>query len=222
MKTILIVDGDRVRFQTLSARLENDLKALHAPDGKTALEILQNHDIHLSLITHPLPNGDCLNLVKTLHATYAHIPVILLISGPDADPEWIEKAYSFDYFVYYVLKAPFDEEELARCVNECLKRGGIAWAKTILAHYRKKHPGRSLQQEKREKREKRLAEIRSLIEASPHAWTYGKLAVQFGLSRRQIQYDLQTLRQRGVAIQSSKTGPRGLVILPDSPFPDET
>ena len=222
MKTILIVDGDRARFQTLSARLENDLKALHAPDGKTALEVLQNNDIHLCLITHRLPNEDCLNLAKTLHATYAHIPVILLIHGPDADPELIEKAYSFDYFVYYVLKAPFDEEELARCVNKCLKHGGIAWAKTILAHYRKKHPGRSPQQEKREKREKRLAEIRNLIEESPHAWTYGKLAVQFGLSRRQIQYDIQTLRQRGVAIQSSKTGSRGLVILPDSLPPEET
>ncbi|NPU96364.1 MAG: response regulator [Candidatus Omnitrophica bacterium] len=221
MKTILIVDGDRARFQILSARLGNGRRALHAPDGKTALVILQNHDIHLCLITHPLPNGDCLNLIKKIHEAYAHIPVILLISGPDADPEWIEKAYSFDYFVYYVLKAPFEEDELARCVNECLKHGGIAWAKTILTHYRKKHPGRSPQQEKREKREKRLAEIRNLIEESPHAWTYGKLASRFGLSRRQIQYDLQTLRQRGVAIQSSQNTRGGLVILPDSP-PEET
>jgi len=222
MKTILIVDGDRARFQILSSCLGNGLEALHAPDEKTALDLLEKKAVQLCLVAHRLTDGSSLDLLKILHEAYAHIPVILLIHGPDADPELIEKAYSFDYFVYYVLKAPFDEEELARCVNKCLKHGGIAWAKTILAHYRKKHPGRSSQQEKREKREKRLAEIRNLIEESPHAWTYGKLAVQFGLSRRQIQYDIQTLRQRGVAIQSSKTGSRGLVILPDSLPLEET
>jgi DNA-binding response OmpR family regulator len=76
--TILAVDDEPAILESFRLILEDDYSVLTAPDGAAALEILQNHHVHLVLLDIGLPDTSGLALLERIRARDAHVPVILV------------------------------------------------------------------------------------------------------------------------------------------------
>ncbi len=55
---------------------------------------------------------------------------------------------------------------------------------------------------------KRIVQILELIQNEPDSWTCGKLGIRFGVSKQQINRDIQKLRRQGFDIRCSMRGCR--------------
>ena len=53
---------------------------------------------------------------------------------------------------------------------------------------------------------KRIVQILELIQKEPDSWTCGKLGIHFGVSKQQINRDIQKLRRQGFDIRCSMQG----------------
>ncbi|RJP21870.1 MAG: response regulator [Candidatus Omnitrophota bacterium] len=201
LKTMLVIDDDTSIFRSIRCLFAGKLNVLHAPTVQTALHLLEREEIDICLVDYILPDGDGLEVLKTIHDLYPYIPAVFLSGYLNREVE--NKAPSFEYGAYRVLSKPFDPNEFVKKVMNDVEKGGKAWAYYILKKYKEKHPGMSDNQKHKVKREKRLDEILLRIKNEPGKWTSGMLAPMYEVEPRQIQYDIQTLKARGHRIQTS-------------------
>ena len=118
METILLVEDDT----TFSAILEGYLKKNgYAVEPcisiKTALKALENSNYDLLLMDYRLGDGDCLEIIDSLHARGKIIPAIVM-TGFD-DVRTAVKAIKKGVFDY--ITKPVNPEELLMIVKESLK-----------------------------------------------------------------------------------------------------
>ena len=101
LKNVLIID-DEEKLRSLLARLiaMEGYDVIQAPDCKTALKKLEQHDIDVALCDVKLPDGYGVDFVKTIKSLYPLTEVILLTAyGNIPDGVQAIKNGAFDYIV---------------------------------------------------------------------------------------------------------------------------
>ncbi|MFD1768717.1 response regulator transcription factor [Sphingobacterium suaedae] len=108
---ILLVEEDKQALAYLNKELKSQYTVLRANNGREALDMLEQHDVHLVLTEISLPIMDGIALCRRMKTDvlYSHIPVIFLTaqqtlerkiqglnSGADA---YIEKPFSFEFLM---------------------------------------------------------------------------------------------------------------------------
>ena len=87
MKRILIVDDHAVVRQGIARiicdGIEHQLKCHEAPDGKTAIELIDKWEYDLVLLDISLPDENGLDVLKKLHRKNPKLPVIILSTYPE-------------------------------------------------------------------------------------------------------------------------------------------
>src|SRR5947207_324257 len=117
MSTVLLIEDE----PTLSEALQNVLKhegyevvaASNAPQGLAAAS---KNDIQVVITDWKMPNGNGMEIVKSLHRSKPHVPVILM-TGHHTTEAAIEamKLGAYDYIV-----KPFDPPEFLELVSKAV------------------------------------------------------------------------------------------------------
>ncbi|MDO5035558.1 MAG: two-component regulator propeller domain-containing protein [Porphyromonas sp.] len=109
LNTILVVEDNIEMAQFIARLLSSEYRTLIAPNGKAALPLLEQYDVHLIVSDIVMPEMDGLELCKAVktNVSYSHIPVVLLTAksnlhsvvdglemGADA---YIEKPFSVSH-----------------------------------------------------------------------------------------------------------------------------
>ncbi len=121
MKTVLVVDDDRIILTTIVSFLSaysEDLELLTAENGRQAVAVLERRPVDLLLTDLYMPEMDGFELLAHMVQSFASVPVIVM-SGyevPEIGGE-IERQGALHY-----LEKPFDFESLANTVQETLAR----------------------------------------------------------------------------------------------------
>ncbi len=121
MKTVLVVDDDRVILTTIVSYLSaysEDLELLTAENGRQALAVLERQPVDLLVTDLYMPRMDGFELLAHMVRSFSSVPVIVM-SGyevPEIGGE-IERQGALHY-----LEKPFDFETLADTVSETLAR----------------------------------------------------------------------------------------------------
>ena len=101
MKKILIID-DAEKLRTLLSRIirAEGFEVLEAPDCRTALSKIENHDISVVLSDVKLPDGNGIDLVQTILSRKPMLEIILMTAyGNIRDGVQAMKNGAFDYIV---------------------------------------------------------------------------------------------------------------------------
>jgi len=81
---ILIIDDEASLRQTMARILQRDgHEVTTAANGQEALKLLAEHTFDLAYLDIRMPDISGLELLKTIHAMYADMPVILFTAQPD-------------------------------------------------------------------------------------------------------------------------------------------
>ncbi len=118
MYNILVVDDDKEIVNAIEIYLKKEgYKILKAYNGKEALEIIKENEIHVIILDIMMPEKDGLETLAEIRKN-KNIPVILL-SAKSEDYDKIEGLNSGadDY-----ITKPFNPLELIARVNSCLRR----------------------------------------------------------------------------------------------------
>ena len=121
MKTVLVVDDDRVILRTLVAYLSSyseDLELLTADNGQQAVEVLEREPVDLLLTDLYMPVMDGFELLAYMMQHFSSVPIIVM-SGyevPEVGYEIERKG------VLHYLEKPFDFQSLADTVRQTLAR----------------------------------------------------------------------------------------------------
>ncbi|MEK4064065.1 MULTISPECIES: response regulator transcription factor [Paenibacillus] len=128
-QTILIVDDEREVVDLLKLYIENEgYHVLEAFDGKEALEIVQNHTIHLIVLDIMMPECDGFQVVKELRQSLS-VPVILLSARvQDHDKILGLKIGADDY-----ITKPFNPLEVVARIEAQLRRYQYVQTETTAA-----------------------------------------------------------------------------------------
>ena len=79
MTTVLVVDDSVVARKVAGGYVEShDLEALHAKNGREALEVIEREHPDIVLTDLMMPEMDGLELVKRIRLDYSRVPVILM------------------------------------------------------------------------------------------------------------------------------------------------
>lgn len=124
---ILIADDDPHIRELLGFYLRKERYVLlEATDGAEALELLENHLVHLAVVDVMMPNKDGWELCKEIREQY-DIPVIMLTArGELHDKEKGFLAGTDDYLV-----KPFEPKELVFRIKALLRRYQTVSSETI-------------------------------------------------------------------------------------------
>src|SRR5699024_7145337 len=118
MQTILVVDDDAHIRELLRFYLQRDgYQVIQAVDGKDALDISIETDIHLAIVDIMIPRIDGYALCQEIRVDY-DIPVLMLTAkGELQDKEKAFDAGSDDYVV-----KPFEPKEILFRIKALLRR----------------------------------------------------------------------------------------------------
>src|SRR5699024_2608611 len=118
MQTILVVDDDAHIRELLRFYLQREgYQVIQAEDGKDALDILIETDIHLAIVDIMMPRIDGYALCKEIREDY-DIPVLMLTAkGELQDKEKAFDAGSDDYVV-----KPYEPKEIVFRIKALLRR----------------------------------------------------------------------------------------------------
>ena len=127
MKRILIVDDDSNIRELLRFFLQRDgYQTTEAGDGRDALEILEQVDVHLAIVDIMMPHVDGYALCKEIRELY-DLPILMLTAkGELADKEQAFVAGTDDYLV-----KPFEPKEVLFRVKALLRRYRMAFEDKI-------------------------------------------------------------------------------------------
>jgi PAS domain S-box-containing protein len=117
----LVVD-DEAATRDLFARVlqRAGIDTVVAPDGKSALEILQHDSIHLVILDREMPGLSGLEVIERLRAepSTAHLPVIL-VTG---DTDLTDRVYGLEHGADDYLTKPVEFDELVARAHAQLRR----------------------------------------------------------------------------------------------------
>jgi DNA-binding response OmpR family regulator len=118
---VLVVDDDPTVAEVVVAYLERaGLRADHAADGPTALELAEHDRPDLVVLDLMLPGIDGLEVCRRLRARYADLPVVMLTAlGEESDRVLGLEVGADDY-----VTKPFSPRELVLRVQSVLRRAG--------------------------------------------------------------------------------------------------
>lgn len=134
LRKILIID-DEEKLRTLLARIISleGFEVLQAGDCKTALKKLEQNDIDVALCDVKLPDGNGVELVKTIKDRF-QIPEVILLTAYGNIPDGVQaiKNGAFDYItkgddnnkIIPLLFRAFEKVDLAKRVNQLEKQLG--------------------------------------------------------------------------------------------------
>jgi DNA-binding response OmpR family regulator len=115
---ILIVDDDVRLFELLSSYLEqNDVSALHVPDGRSALVRLDSEAVDAVLLDVMMPGMDGLTTLRKLREK-SNVPVIMLTAKGDETDRVVGLELGADDY----LPKPFAPRELLARLRAVLRR----------------------------------------------------------------------------------------------------
>lgn len=121
MKTVLVVDDDRVILSTLTRYLSSfaeEFELLSAENGRRALDILERREVDLLLTDLYMPEMDGFELLAHMMRRFSQVPVIVM-SGYEV-PEIGDKL-GLKGALHY-LEKPFNMRSLADTVRQTLAR----------------------------------------------------------------------------------------------------
>ncbi|WLV24867.1 response regulator transcription factor [Aciduricibacillus chroicocephali] len=127
MKRILIVDDDMHIRELLRFYLQRDgYQTVEAADGREALAVLEQQDVHLAIVDIMMPHVDGYELCKEIRELH-DLPVLMLTAkGELADKEKAFIAGTDDYLV-----KPFEPKEVLFRVRALLRRYQMAFEDKI-------------------------------------------------------------------------------------------
>lgn len=127
MKKILIVDDDLHIRELLRFYLQRDgYQTIEAADGREAIEVLEQNDVHLAIVDIMMPHVNGYELCKEIRELY-DLPVLMLTAkGELADKEQAFEAGTDDYLV-----KPFEPKEVLFRVRALLRRYHMAYEEKI-------------------------------------------------------------------------------------------
>jgi CheY-like chemotaxis protein len=109
MKTILLVDDDKMMLDSLAQYAQEELRdyaVLKAKNGADAVEVLKNHPVDLVLTDLQMPVGDGYSVIEFKNVSLPDVPVIAMSADTSPDvmrklsglgvQECLEKPFSFD------------------------------------------------------------------------------------------------------------------------------
>jgi DNA-binding response OmpR family regulator len=115
---VLVVDDDTRLFELLSSYLEqNDVSALSAPDGQSALALLARETVDAVLLDIMMPGMDGLTVLRKIRERSA-IPVIMLTAKGDETDRVVGLELGADDY----LPKPFGPRELLARLRAVLRR----------------------------------------------------------------------------------------------------
>jgi two-component system, OmpR family, response regulator len=115
---ILIVDDDQRLFELLSSYLgQNDVKARSAPDGQTALRLLESSPVDAVLLDVMMPGMDGLAVLRKIREK-SDVPVIMLTAKGDETDRVVGLELGADDY----LPKPFSPRELLARLRAVVRR----------------------------------------------------------------------------------------------------
>jgi DNA-binding response OmpR family regulator len=115
---VLVVDDDTRLFELLSSYLEqNDVSAVSAPDGQSALALLARETVDAVLLDIMMPGMDGLTVLRKIRERSA-IPVIMLTAKGDETDRVVGLELGADDY----LPKPFGPRELLARLRAVLRR----------------------------------------------------------------------------------------------------
>lgn len=118
MKTVLVVDDDSTVCLSLKLLLEKEsYGVLPAANTEEALKISSKNSLNLAIVDFNLPDGDGVELIKTLKKLHPFIQTILITGGHSISVAAIENIKR-DFF--HFLSKPFEPPELLNLVEQAL------------------------------------------------------------------------------------------------------
>src|SRR5262249_42460516 len=115
---VLIVDDDARLFELLSSYFgQNDVSALHASDGQSALALLDSEAFDAVLLDVMMPNMDGLTVLRKVRER-SSIPVIMLTAKGDETDRVVGLELGADDY----LPKPFAPRELLARLRAVLRR----------------------------------------------------------------------------------------------------
>jgi DNA-binding response OmpR family regulator len=115
---VLIVDDDARLFELLQSYLEqNDVSARSAPDGQTALRLLESSTVDAVLLDVMMPGMDGLAVLRKIRET-SDLPVIMLTAKGDETDRVVGLELGADDY----LPKPFSPRELLARLRAVVRR----------------------------------------------------------------------------------------------------
>ena len=118
MHNILLVDDEKDIVAALKIYLSGEeYRIFEAYDGKTALKIVQENDIHLVLMDIMMPGMDGVTVISRIRET-SNVPVILLTAKSESSDKVLGLNVGADDYI----TKPFDPAEVLARVKSQLRR----------------------------------------------------------------------------------------------------
>lgn len=118
MYNVLVCDDDKAILDSIEIYLQlEQYRVFRAEDGKKALEIVENNEIHCIILDIMMPNLDGLNATLKLREKH-NIPIILL----SAKSEDIDKIQGLSFGADDYVTKPFNPLELMARVKSQIRR----------------------------------------------------------------------------------------------------
>lgn len=196
---ILFVDDDENFCKSMKVLFKTKYTVLTAHTAAAALEIIQNQPVHLCFLDYHLPdqNGD--ELLLEVRRIRWNLKVVFLTAHPSV--ELRNKVSSKPYSVC---------EFLPKCCDIKFPDYLMQTAEHHVSNQlRRQNPPDtpcSGLKDKILERRKRLFELAELIKDHPERWTVRGLAIRLGVSKSQIQSDINALRKPKHNMVSAVTG----------------
>ena len=106
--TILVVDPDERSYKTFESVLGSKNNVWFVPNGKTAINLPDSHNIDIVFISHVLNETDGIMLLESFKKRFPSIPVVLIAEHPKVD----EVITAFRSGARELIIKPLDEKEL--------------------------------------------------------------------------------------------------------------
>lgn len=135
--TILIVDDEEKIRRILKINLQGKYKILLAKNGQEAFSVLQHEAVHLVLADLRMPELSGIDLIKKMHRSNFHIPVIIITAyGSIENAVDAMKQGAYDY----ILK-PIKIDELELTIEKSLNYGNLLNENYYLREQLKQYEG---------------------------------------------------------------------------------
>lgn len=84
-RTILVVDPDERSYKAFESALGASHSVLFVPNGKTAIDFPDSHQIDIVFVSHELNGIDGMHFLGTFKKRFPSIPVVLVVDKPKVD-----------------------------------------------------------------------------------------------------------------------------------------